>query len=97
MIDIDKLAKLSRLNLTDVEKATITPQIESILAYVGKLAEVDTSGVSPAAYITDAKNVFRSDEINNCDQATRDRLIEAFPKKVGVALSVPGIFEERTE
>ena len=97
VVDIDHLADLARLELTDEEKATIAPQLESILAYVGKLAEVDTSEVSPAAYITEAKNVFRADEIKECDPEIRARAVEAFPKKVGSALSVPGIFEERTE
>lgn len=97
LIDIDHLADLARISLSDEEKAAIAPQLESILSYVGKLSEVDTSGVSEAAYVTDAVNVFRDDVAVACDDSVKKAIIDAFPKKVGTALQVPGMFEDRTE
>ena len=97
LIDIDHLSDLARISLTEEEKTAIAPQLETILSYVGRLAEVDTSGVSEAAYVTDAVNVFREDVGKPCDEAVRLAVIAAFPKKVGTALEVPGMFDERTE
>ena len=45
--DVRKLALLARLELTDEEVKTLGPQLESILGFVEKLAELDTSDVEP--------------------------------------------------
>ena len=91
--DVDKVAELARLDLTDAERAEFSQQLPSILAYVSKLAEVDTSNVDPKAYIIEEVNVFRADEVKNCDPDVRASVIEAFPRQKGNALQVPGIFE----
>ncbi len=57
--DIEKLAKLSRLELTDSEKATFARELESILKYVDQIREVST-GDQPAE-IGDIYNVLRED------------------------------------
>jgi aspartyl-tRNA(Asn)/glutamyl-tRNA(Gln) amidotransferase subunit C len=46
--DIDKLAQLAHLEITEEERSSLTPQIASILAYVEQLNELDTSRVEPA-------------------------------------------------
>ena len=92
-IDIDHIAKLAKLRLTPEERAKFAQQLPQILAYVGKLQEVDTSHVDAKAYLTDAVNVFRADEPRPADEATRRALIDAFPAKSGDALQVPGVFE----
>ncbi len=46
--DIDKLAALAHLEITAAERAALTPQIASIVAYVEQLNELDTSAVEPA-------------------------------------------------
>ena len=97
LVNVDHLAELARIQLSNDEKAILAPQMESILEYVGKLTAVDTSRIPPSAYITEAKNVFRADLVESCEPDVAARCIEAFPKKVGTALVVPGIFEERTE
>ena len=96
LVNIDHLANLARLDFSDEEKATIAPQLWIILEYVWKLSQVDTTNVSNRTYVTDAVNVWREDIIESCDPEIVARCLEAFPKKVGTALSVPGIFEERT-
>lgn len=96
-IDAQHLADLARIELEKSELKTIDPQLESIVEYVGKLSEVDTSDVPESAYITDAVNVLRADEVQGCEEDVRGRLIDAFPAKVGDALEVQGVFEERTE
>ncbi|MBC7912290.1 MAG: Asp-tRNA(Asn)/Glu-tRNA(Gln) amidotransferase subunit GatC [Pyrinomonadaceae bacterium] len=46
--DIEKIAQLAHLEITDEEKRSFTPQIADIVAYVEQLNELDTSDVEPA-------------------------------------------------
>jgi aspartyl-tRNA(Asn)/glutamyl-tRNA(Gln) amidotransferase subunit C len=55
------VAKLARLELTDDQIRKFTPQLESILQYVAKIAEVDVTGVEPMAHALPIHNVFRED------------------------------------
>jgi len=91
--DIDKIAKLAVLKLTDEQKETFTEQLPQILEFVGQLQEVDTSSVDTRVYLTDQENVFRKDEVESSTPEARKACIEAFPQKAGDALQVPGIFE----
>lgn len=91
--DVDKVAKLARLDLTDEERAQLEEQLPSIVAYISKLHEVDTSDVVAKEYLTDQKNIFREDVEDRCDPSVRKRAIDLFPKKTGNALEVPGVFE----
>ncbi len=45
--EIEKIAALAHLEITDEERRSLTPQIASIVAYVEQLNEVDTSQVDP--------------------------------------------------
>ena len=49
-MDIDKLAHLSRLELTAEEKTAVKGRIESILEYFDRLKAVDVEGVEPSAH-----------------------------------------------
>lgn len=90
--DIDHIAKLSRLELSDEDRAQLNEQLPSILEYVSKLQEVDTSSVDVKAYLTDEENVWREDVVK-MDEDERKRVIDNFPKKTGNALEVPAVFE----
>lgn len=46
--DIEKIAALAQLEITDEERRALTPQIASIVAYVEQLNELDTSAAEPA-------------------------------------------------
>jgi aspartyl-tRNA(Asn)/glutamyl-tRNA(Gln) amidotransferase subunit C len=58
--EVEAIAKLANLNLTQQEKEIFPNQIESILDYVDKINEVDTSNVEFQSQV-DLKNVFRHD------------------------------------
>jgi aspartyl-tRNA(Asn)/glutamyl-tRNA(Gln) amidotransferase subunit C len=51
------IASLARLNVDDAARS-----LNSILGYVERLNEIDTTGVEPLAHPLDLKNVFRDDE-----------------------------------
>jgi len=61
--DVDYVAKLSRLSLSDDEKKNFTVQLEQILKYVEKLNQLNTDNVEPTAHILPVNNVFREDEV----------------------------------
>ena len=48
--DVEKIAELARLELTSEETESFTKQLGSILKYVEKLDEVDTTGVAPMSH-----------------------------------------------
>lgn len=61
--DVRKLALLARLELTDDEITTLGPQLESILGFVEKLSELDTTDVEPMTTALDVDNRWRTDEV----------------------------------
>lgn len=92
-INVTHLAALAKLRLTKEEETMLAKDLPSILTYISKLQEVDTSGVDAKAYLTDATNVFRADEACPVAPEARKVLIDAFPEKTGDALRVPAVFD----
>ena len=62
-IDIEHVARLARLELTDEEKARLREQLGVILEHAAKVREVATSDVPPTAYAIPRSNVLRPDEL----------------------------------
>jgi aspartyl-tRNA(Asn)/glutamyl-tRNA(Gln) amidotransferase subunit C len=59
--EVEKVALLGRLSLSDAELATMSDQLAKIVGYVNHLAQVDTEGVEPMAHAIEQLNVFRDD------------------------------------
>jgi len=62
-MDIEKVAKLARLELSEEEKRTFGEQLEQILTYMEQLNRLDTTGVEPTSHAIPIVNVFREDEV----------------------------------
>jgi aspartyl-tRNA(Asn)/glutamyl-tRNA(Gln) amidotransferase subunit C len=62
--DVEKVALLARLQLSDAELATMSEQLAQIVGYVDHLAQVDTKGVEPMAHAVEQLNVFRDDTVD---------------------------------
>lgn len=88
--DIEKLAKLARVELTEKEKEKFKNQLSSILDYVKKIQEVDTSKVKPS-FRLDLKNVFREDLVDQYKDI--DKLTKQFPQKKGRLNKVKPVLE----
>jgi len=89
---VEHIAKLARLDLTDGEKDSLRDQLSSILDYVSQLREIDTEGVEPLSYVATLENVWADDEIKGCSAAERNVIIENFPDKEGDLLKVKAVF-----
>lgn len=60
-MNIEYVANLARIALTDAEKQKFTQQLGDILHYVEKLKQVDVSGVEPMAHASPVYNVWAAD------------------------------------
>lgn len=65
-IDIDHVARLARIDLTEDEKARMRAQLPAILEHAAKVSEVAADDVPPAAYAIPRANVYRDDEPEPC-------------------------------
>lgn len=61
--EVEHVALLARLQLTEQEKIQFAEQLGSILEYANKLNELDTDNVEPLDHILPIYNVFRNDEV----------------------------------
>jgi len=90
--EIEHIALLARLGLTDEEKKKYASQLSSILDYVEQLKEVDTDGVEPTAQVTGLENVMRQDEMEKLDKETMKKLIELAPDKEDNLIKTKSVF-----
>lgn len=66
MIDkstIEHVAKLARLEVEETEIAGVVEQMNKIVGYVEQLAEVNTDGVEPTAYVVSERDALRDDVV----------------------------------
>ena len=63
LAQVEQVAKLAQLTLSDQEKELFREQISSILEYAQRLQQVDTSAIPPTATVLPLENVMRDDEV----------------------------------
>lgn len=63
--EVQKIAFLSRLSLTEEEAQQMSGQLSAILDYVEKLGELDTSNVEPLSHVVPAETPFREDAVTS--------------------------------
>ena len=61
--DVNYVAALARLHVSEAEAERFTKDLEGILHYVEKLNKVDVSLVKPTSHVLDVENVFREDVV----------------------------------
>jgi aspartyl-tRNA(Asn)/glutamyl-tRNA(Gln) amidotransferase subunit C len=64
--DVERIAMLAHLELTDEEKDLFTRQLADILAYAEQVQAIDTSGVPATAHVHSTRRVERDDEPRPC-------------------------------
>lgn len=92
--DVEHIAGLARLSLTEEEKAYYAENLSAIFGYMELLNEVDTNGVPETCQVTGLEDVVREDEVQECDEETRKKLIESFPNRLGALLKVKAVFSD---
>ncbi|PYM98141.1 MAG: Asp-tRNA(Asn)/Glu-tRNA(Gln) amidotransferase subunit GatB [Candidatus Rokuibacteriota bacterium] len=90
--DVEHVARLTRLALTEEELERMREQLNSILTHLDTLRGVDTEGVEPTAHAVDLVNVMREDEVEPC--LPQDSMLANAPDRSGELFRVPRIIEE---
>ena len=87
-----KVAKLSRLDLTEDEVQEFTGQLSAILDYVEKMNELDTTGVEPLAHCLPVSNVLREDSAK--ESLGTEKVLANAPQSDDEFFKVPKILDD---
>ena len=90
--DIEKLAKLARIELTENEKQTYLKDISAILGYVDQIKEV-VGKTGEERKAGELRNVMRVDEVKNETGGNTDSIVAEFPRKEKDYLKVKKILD----
>jgi aspartyl-tRNA(Asn)/glutamyl-tRNA(Gln) amidotransferase subunit C len=90
--DVQHVARLARLELSEGELERMRVELNNILAYMDKLRSLDTRGVEPTSPAVPLRNVMREDE--PCPSLPRDEMLANAPDRAGDFFRVPRIIEE---
>jgi len=91
--DVEHIALLARLGLTEAEKEKFALQLSSILDYFEQLKEVNTDKVEPSAQVTGLENVMRPDVMESYDNQIMKRLVELAPEHEDNLVKTKSVFE----
>ena len=91
-MQVKKVAKLSRLELTSEEVEEFAGQLSAILDYMEKMNELDTDNVEPLAHCLPITNVLREDQIK--ESLGTDKTLANAPQRDGEFFKVPKILDD---
>jgi len=96
--DVDYVAALANLELTDAERLRMEKDLNAILDYIDQLSELDTSNVQPMAQVSQIAAfgvtpavALRADELRDC--LPRDLALKNAPQSDGTFFRVPKVIE----
>ena len=89
--EVEKMASLSMLYLSDKDKKMLQSSLESILSHAQRLNELDTEDVQPTTYILKQQNVYREDETTK--RIDREDLLRNAPEQEDGYFIVPQVVE----
>jgi aspartyl-tRNA(Asn)/glutamyl-tRNA(Gln) amidotransferase subunit C len=89
---VEKLANLSRLRFDDTQKESIKADLQSMIQFVEKLNELDTTGVEPLLHMSDNVNILREDEVKGSIDRTEG--LKNAPVQDGVFFKVPKVIRK---
>lgn len=89
--EVQRLAKLARLRLTEDETTRLAQELDAIVGYVAQLAAVDTAGVPPIAQVHDLEHAGRADRAG--DELPRELALGNARHHDGECFLVPKVVE----
>jgi len=89
--EVEKVAKLARLEISSAEKGMFAKQLSQILSHVEKLKQYDTKGIEPTATVLGQVNVFREDAVR--PSLPVGRALANAPEREADGFAVPKIIE----
>ena len=93
---VEHIANLARLGISEKEKSQFAGQLSDVLSYVEQLNKVDTRGVESTAQVTGLENVMREDEPGKqvLKRTTKEELLKNAPQIQDDYFKVPIILEQ---
>lgn len=88
---IEYVGILAKLELSGDEKEQAKKDMGSMLDYIDKLNELDTSGVEPMSHVFPVNNVFREDVVTNGDE--HEKILANAPEEKDQSFKVPRTVE----
>jgi aspartyl-tRNA(Asn)/glutamyl-tRNA(Gln) amidotransferase subunit C len=89
--EVEHIAELARLALTEEEKVLYQEQLSAILDYFGRLQELDTEAIPPTASILPLSSVMREDEPG--PPSPREDILANAPAAEDGCFEVPAVLE----
>jgi aspartyl-tRNA(Asn)/glutamyl-tRNA(Gln) amidotransferase subunit C len=86
------LAHLSRLTVSEADQEKMLQDLNSIVAWVDKLGEVDTNGIAPLSHMSEHADVLRGDMAK--DQLSQAQALATAPKQDGAFFRVPKVVDK---
>lgn len=93
--EIEKIAELARLGISEEEKEKFAEDLSSVLGYVNKLSEVNVEKIEPMTGGTVLESVMRKDDESKdiSDPKMRKEILTAAPDRKEDYFKVPSILE----
>ena|SRR5436305_1419623 len=89
---IDKLARLSMLEITQEERNDLKADLTKMISFVEKLNELDTTGVEPLIHMCEAENILREDKTGN--MVSREEALKNAPEHDNIYFKVPKVIKK---
>lgn len=89
--EVEHIAALARLQLTDAEKSLYREQLSDILDYAARLQAIDTSQISPTAAVLAERSILREDQA--VEGLSIEQALKNAPSTSGHQFQVPPVIE----
>lgn len=87
--DVEYVAKLAKLKLSENEKKRFQKELDRIIRYIDQLKQVDTENVPPTSHVLPMENVLREDEVK--PSLTQEEALANAPDKKDGYFRVPKV------
>lgn len=91
--EIEKLARLARINVTDEEKTRLRDEFEEILGYISQIQELESASISSGGEVSTrkARTALREDEVSHEPGEHTETLLSLAPRRKGQYVEVKKI------
>lgn len=95
--DVEHVADLARLALSESEKKQFTGELNSILGYVKEIEEVQIDNYQKFDHYNLQENKLRKDELNEVSDEEKEAIREIFPQREGNSLKVKEVLGSKNK
>lgn len=85
--DVEYVARLARLRLTEDEQERMAGELQAVLGYIEHIEELDLSGVEPTSHVVDLVNSLRADDVQ--ESLSREAALANAPEVADDGFAVP--------